>query len=54
MVFPDDDPTIEENHVKVVNETVKTFNFKEKDFVYDPGEDRTNTIHLSIPVLIFK
>lgn len=38
------------NDVKIVSETVAETNFKEKDFIFDPGEERASILNVHIPV----
>jgi hypothetical protein len=51
ILIPSNDPFEEESKVKIVDEIVSNQTFKEKDFIYDPNEDRTNSLLISIPVM---
>ncbi|KAI9012799.1 hypothetical protein BC832DRAFT_548054 [Gaertneriomyces semiglobifer] len=40
------------NDFKIVTETVSETSFKEKDFIFDPGEERSNILNIHIPRFI--
>jgi hypothetical protein len=48
MVCTSSDPA-EEGTVKIVDETVSSQSYKDKEFMYDQGEERTSIIHIPIP-----
>ncbi|KAJ3278375.1 hypothetical protein HK104_002391, partial [Borealophlyctis nickersoniae] len=37
------------NDVKILTESVAEKQFKERDFIFDPGEERSSIIHINIP-----
>ena len=50
MIRPTDSIQFEyEDNLKIIDEITKTIAFKDRDFTYEPGERRTNFVHVTIP-----
>lgn len=39
-----------EDEIKVLTEISQSYSFKERDFIYGPGEERVTKIHVQVPV----
>jgi hypothetical protein len=50
MLCPPVDPADEEPQVKTIEENFATHFYKDKDYVFDPDEERCSTVHIPIPV----